>query len=73
MNPLWITGNTPRDLNNDGLYEDISGNGVFDFNDVTLYFNQMNVINNTEPIRAFDFNHNGTIDFNDVVIVFNGV
>jgi len=64
-------GNAPRDLNNDGLYEDINGNGVPDFNDVVIFFNQMEWITDNEPVGAFDFNKNGRIDFNDIVIVFN--
>ena len=31
----------PRDLNNDGMYDDVNGNGRKDFTDVVLYFNQM--------------------------------
>ncbi|MEN6342628.1 MAG: dockerin type I domain-containing protein [Methanospirillum sp.] len=61
----------PRDLNNDGKYEDINGNGRKDFADVVLYFNQMSWIPANEPIAAFDFNGNGRIDFADVVWLFN--
>jgi PKD repeat protein len=61
----------PHDLNNDGLYEDVNGDGASDFSDVVLFFNQMDWIADNEPISAFDFNQNGTIDFNDIVILFN--
>jgi len=61
----------PHDLNQDGLYEDVNGNGAGDFNDVVLFFNQMDWIVENEPVAGFDFNHNGTIDFNDVVLLFN--
>jgi PKD repeat protein len=61
----------PHDLDHDGLYEDVNGNGVLDFNDVVLFFNQMDWIAENEPVSAFDFNHNGQIDFNDIVILFN--
>ena len=60
----------PTDPNHDGLYEDLNGNGALDFNDVVLFFNQMEWINGHEPAGLFDFNHNGRIDFNDVVILF---
>ncbi|ACL16768.1 Kelch repeat-containing protein [Methanosphaerula palustris] len=62
--------NTPQDLNHDGLYEDLDGNGVFDFNDVVLFFNQMDWIADYEPVTAFDFDRNGRIDFNDIVVLF---
>jgi PKD repeat protein len=61
----------PQDLNSDGLYEDLNGNGALDFNDVVLFFNQMDWIAEDEPISAFDFNQNGEIDFNDIVLLFN--
>ena len=61
----------PTDPDADGRYEDLNGNGQLDFNDVVLYFNQMDWIAGNEPVAAFDFNHNGTIDFNDIVILFN--
>ncbi len=63
----------PTDPNRDGLYEDLNGNGMLDFNDVVLYFNQMDWIAEHEQVSAFDFNKNGSIDFNDIVILFNSV
>jgi parallel beta-helix repeat protein len=60
----------PTDPDHDGLYEDLNGNGLLDFNDVVLYFNQMDWIAEHEPVAAFDFNKNGQIDFNDVVGLF---
>jgi PKD repeat protein len=62
---------TPRDLNGEGKYEDVNGNGRKDFADVTLYFNQMTWIAANEPMRAFDYNGNGRIDFADVTWLFN--
>lgn len=63
----------PNDLNEDGRYEDINGNGHIDFNDVVLFFNNMDWIAANEPVSAFDFNRNGQIDFNDVVLLFNQI
>jgi len=63
----------PRDLNSDGKYEDINGNGRPDFADVVLYFNQMSWIAANEPATAFDYNGNGRIDFADVVWLFNNL
>ncbi len=61
----------PHDLNHDELYEDVNGNGVLDFNDVALFFNQMDWIAANEPAAGFDFNRNGQVDFNDIVMLFN--
>jgi PKD repeat protein len=63
----------PLDLNGDGRYEDVNGNGVFDFTDVVLFFNQMDWIEANEPVAGFDFNGDDRIDFNDIVIQFNEV
>ncbi len=61
----------PRNLDGDGKYEDVNGNGRKDFADVTLYFNQMTWIAMNEPLAAFDYNGNGRIDFADVTWLFN--
>jgi PKD repeat protein len=60
----------PRDLDGDGKYEDVNGNGRKDFADVTLYFTQMTWIAGNEPLTAFDYNGNGRIDFADVSWLF---
>lgn len=73
MIPVQLNGSQPTDPDHDGLYEDMNGNGVADFNDVTLFFNQMDWISEHEPIEAFDFNGNGQIDFNDIVVLFGRV
>ena len=61
----------PLDLNNDGLYEDINGNGRLDFADVVTYYNNLAWITQNGLIPYFDYNHNGRIDFNDVVKLYN--
>jgi PKD repeat protein len=63
----------PLDLDGDGKFEDVNGNGRKDFADITLFFNQMNWITSNEPLAAFDYNGNGRLDFADVVAVFNGL
>jgi alkaline phosphatase len=60
----------PRDLDDDGLCEDVNGNGRADFADVVLFFNQMTWIAANEPVAAFDCNGNGRIDFADVVRLY---
>jgi beta propeller repeat protein len=73
LQPVVVYGQTklPTDTDHDGLYEDLNGNGALDFNDVVIFFNQMDWIIDNEPVALFDFNQNGQIDFNDIVRVFN--
>ncbi len=61
---------TPTDPDNDSLYEDINGNGRKDFNDVVLFFKNLEWIPVNETVAYFDFNGNGRIDFADVVKLF---
>jgi DNA-binding beta-propeller fold protein YncE len=63
----------PRDLNGDGKYSDVNGNGGLDFGDVVLYFNQMDWIAANEPVSVFDYDENGQIDFADIVWLFNTI
>jgi PKD repeat protein len=69
--PVPGLADSPTDLNNDDLFEDVNGNGRADFADVVLYFNQMSWIAANEPVANFDYNGNGRIDFADVVWLFN--
>ncbi len=69
--PLPGQSAPPTDPHRERLYKDLNGNGGIDFDDVVLYFNNMDWINDNEPGSAFDFNSNGGIDFNDVVLLFN--
>jgi hypothetical protein len=60
----------PTDPDADGLFEDVNANGRSDFADLTLYFAQMDWIEENEPLLAFDYNGNGRIDFNDISRLF---
>ncbi len=71
--PLPGLSSSPTDTNNDGLYDDLNGNGDLDFNDVQLLFRQMDWITANEPVALFDFNHNGEIDFNDIQLHFRSM
>jgi len=70
--PVTFPGKTdpPTDPDGDGIYEDMNGNGYTDFNDVVLFFKQMEWVQAHEPIALFDFNSNGYMDFNDIVRLF---
>jgi PKD repeat protein len=63
--------NPPSDLNQDGLYEDINGNGMLDFDDVVAYYDNMDWIEENVHLELFDFNKNGLIDFDDVVKLYD--
>ena len=66
--------NPPTDPDNDGLYEDINGNGRKGFNDVVVFFNYLKWVEENQPcIECFDFNKNGRIDFDDVVKLFEEI
>ena len=65
--------NPPIDLDQDGLYEDINGNGERDFDDVVTYYENMDWMEENVSIAFFDYNNNGLIDFDDVVKLHNGL
>jgi PKD repeat protein len=64
---------SPQDLNCDGIYEDLTGDGTFSFVDVQEFFYNMDWIETHLPIENFDLNGNGRIDFDDVVDLFQMV
>jgi M6 family metalloprotease-like protein len=72
---LTIPGQTnpPTDPNSDGLYEDLNGNAGLDFNDVQVFFREMEWIAANEPVALFDFNQNAGIDFNDIQLLFRRI
>ncbi|AAM05162.1 DUF3344 domain-containing protein [Methanosarcina acetivorans] len=70
LSPLPDQEYAPRDLDGDGLYEDLTGNGEFSFVDIVAYFHNMDWIEENMPVEYFDFNGNGRIDFDDVVDMF---
>lgn len=57
----------PTDLNGDGLYEVLNGNGVKDLNDVERCYKNIIWFAPNEPVAYFDFNANGEFDVNDIV------
>ncbi|MFA5214235.1 MAG: PKD domain-containing protein, partial [Methanoregula sp.] len=73
--PVILPGQTkqPTAPGGDGLYTDLNGNGYLDFNDVQVYFRQMDYLSSSEPVALFDINRNGYIDFNDVQLIFRRI
>lgn len=60
----------PRDLDGDGRYEDVNGNGRKDFADVVLLFQQLDGLIGAGQSLFFDFNCNARLDFADIVALF---
>jgi len=65
--------NPPTDPDGDGLYEDLNGNGVMDFDDVVQFFKYKVWLAANECTARFDFNGNGRIDFDDIVKLFHEI
>lgn len=65
----------PTDPDVDGLYEDVNGNGVMDYNDIVSLFEAQDYLFYEVPamIPYFDFNGNGGIDFNDLIVLFGEI
>lgn len=67
LTPLPGYENPPLDLNEDGIYEDVTGNGIFNFIDLQQYFYNILWMVENYPAEKFDFNGNERIDFNDLI------
>jgi len=59
-------GGQPQDLDGDGLYEDVNGDGVLNNDDVLLLLNNLNNASVQEDRAFFDFNQDGVLDNQDV-------
>jgi PKD repeat protein/frataxin-like iron-binding protein CyaY/DMSO/TMAO reductase YedYZ molybdopterin-dependent catalytic subunit len=67
--------NEPTDPDGDYLYEDINGNGRLDYDDVVIYYENMQWIRDQLDvgIEPYDYNGNGRIDYDDVVLLYEEV
>ncbi|MCK9307404.1 MAG: S8 family serine peptidase, partial [Methanoculleus sp.] len=72
-NPAGGTFPPATDLNGDGRYEDLDGNGFVGFNDVVVYYQNMGFIESSQPLNAFDYDGSGFVGFNDVVSLYGMV
>jgi PKD repeat protein len=59
-----------KDLDGDGMAEDINGNGRLDFDDIVRFFKNINSQEVQGHVQDFDFNGNGFIDMDDIVKLF---
>ncbi|MDR2855951.1 MAG: hypothetical protein LBV40_07385 [Methanomicrobiales archaeon] len=59
-----------RDLDGDGLYEDLNNNGRLDYADIVVLFENMAWLVEDERGLLLDFNRNGKLDYADIVILF---
>jgi hypothetical protein len=71
--PICSECNTPQDPDNDGEYEDINGNGVVGFGDVTTLFDNLRAEAVTENTPAYDYNDNDVVGFGDVIYLFEEI
>jgi PKD repeat protein len=60
----------PTDPDNDGLYEDLNGNGQVDFDDIVTLFESAGDPAVQDNSDRYDFNGNGRFDFDDIVTLF---
>jgi PKD repeat protein len=63
--------NPPGDLDGDGLYEDVNGDGEFDMGDAQALFANRNTDAVQNNVAAFDFNGDGVVDVGDVQALFD--
>lgn len=66
VSPIGDADQPPRDLNGDGLYEDVNGDGALTEADVILLALNLNSPEVQENASLFDFNGDGSISFADV-------
>jgi PKD repeat protein len=72
-NPAGGNFPAPTDPDGDGRYEDLDGNGFVGFNDVVVYYQNMEFIESSQPLAAFDYDGSGFVGFNDVVSLYRMV
>jgi PKD repeat protein len=72
LDPFPGYPNLPTDPDGDGLYEDINGNGILDYDDVVAFYQNMAWVagNTAVGIEPYDFNGNDRIDYDDVVVLY---
>ncbi|AWB28236.1 hypothetical protein HARCEL1_11240 [Halococcoides cellulosivorans] len=68
-----IEGETPRDLDGDGLHEDIDGDGKVAFPDVNRLFQHTESAAVQDHVEAYDVSGDGVVDLQDVLALFESI
>ena len=71
LQTIGASPSLPKDLNGDGLYEDIDGNGELEKIDALVFSFNYDSPAVQENGRAFDFNLDGTVNMNDADKLMN--
>ena len=69
--PPPINGVQPNDLDQDGLFEDVNGDGQFNFGDIIFFFMNFDKDEIKNYPEYYDFNGDGQVNFGDVVGLFS--
>jgi PKD repeat protein len=59
--------NAPTDIDDNGKYEDMNGDGKFDLTDVGLYSRYYSTLQRNGQSDLFDYTGDGKIDYRDVL------
>lgn len=62
-----------KDLDNDGKFEDLNGNGKLDMQDLVLLFRNFDWLSRSNFSSRFDYNNNGRVDFADLTHAFRSI
>ena len=73
LGPIGSSTNPPRDLNEDGLYEDINGDGELTRADAFALAFNLESKSVRESTSLFDFDWDGTVTFNDAVALIREI
>jgi alkaline phosphatase D len=71
--PISGAASSPTDLDEDGRYEDVNGNGEREYDDVVVLFEGFESQSVRSSVGRFDFNANDRLDFADIVRLFEAV
>ncbi|MFD1634039.1 alkaline phosphatase PhoX [Haloplanus ruber] len=71
--PTVAGGSAPTDVDGDGFFEDLNGNGRLDYEDIQILFDNFDADSVTMNKSAYDFNENGRLDFDDIVSLYEDI
>ena len=71
LGPPPVVGiDPPQDLDGDGLYRDLNGDGSLTVADVQIFFQQRDSDVVQDNVAAFDFRTDGALSIGDVQLLF---